>query len=166
MSERKLMRNTVGAILVLWLCVFVGGLTFSFLSSCSKTTNVTGPGDTDTLIVTRVDTLEVTIVDTIEVTKIGVFDYYAGLQTWINDQLSPMVSYYPTIGTEDVIVTNVSAKKKRFDVYWIVIDFQTMDVWAYAGVFDVELTGTTFTVTEVTGQGSPKRVSKFETKRL
>ena len=118
-------------------------------SGCTKNTTVTGPTDYDTVTVTRVDTVRVNVLDQ--------NDFYAGLQTWINMQLSPMVSYFPAIGTEDIIINKTSETKYQFDLYWIAVDFDANQVYIYAGVFKVTRSGSTYNVEDVTPSGMPMR---------
>lgn len=104
------------------------------LNGCTKNTTVTGPSSSDTVTVTKVDTVEV------QKDIKSIPDFYDALQNWINLQLAGTSSYYPTIGTEDIQVTG-SATVKTFDVYWIVIDFNSGEIWAYSGIFEATYQG-------------------------
>lgn len=129
-------------------CFFA--LTFN---GCTKNTTVTGPPNETTVH----DTVKVIVHDTVEVEADiqSQSDFYDALQKWINPQLDGLVSYYPTIGTDDIAVSG-STTLKTFALYWIVIDFGTGEIWAYAGVFEVSYQGNgAFTFKDKTGAGSP-----------
>jgi hypothetical protein len=116
---------------------------------CSKTNTITGPSTTDTVTVVK------TIYDTVLVTGQSKFDFYDGLQQWVNVQLSPLVSYFPAVGTEDIIMTKTSETKYQFDLYWLAVDFSANDVYIYGGVFVVTKSGATFIVEDITPAGAP-----------
>lgn len=154
----KEMFTGLGIIALAILALFtVFALLSLVIGGCTK--NITSPG-TDT---TKTDTVFVTktVYDTAFVPMQGVLEFYDAAQQWIVPQLSPMASYFPVNGTEDIIATKVSATKYTIDIYWIVVDFDAGQVYIYYGIFVVTYTAGRYTVEDVTPAGMPLRASSL-----